>query len=138
MTTIGAPNQTIAAEPIVKNNVQPATNPADIQVPPPAPKEDGGNKLMNALTGLAMIGAGTMLLYNLRKGRGIDAKTLEAFKAQGGKFEKGIAKLADGSNFTGIIHAVPRLSDRGRAGHGQASSGKGDLRRRLLCRLSAL
>lgn len=106
MTTIGAPNQTIAAEPIVKNNVQPATNPADIQVPPPAPKEDGGNKLMNALTGLAMIGAGTMLLYNLRKGKGIDAKTLEAFKAQGGKFEKGIAKLADGSNFTGIINKV--------------------------------
>jgi len=106
MTTIGAPNQTIAAEPIVKNNVQQATTPADIQVPPPAPKEDGGNKLMNALTGLAMIGAGTMLLYNLRKGKGINAQTLEKFKAQGGKFEKGVAKLADGSNFTGVINKV--------------------------------
>lgn len=89
---------------------QPIQNPADIVVPPPSKHEDGSNMLMNTLTGLALIGTAAYLGYNYLKGRGANAeKTLEAFKQQGGKFEKGIAMLKDGTKFTGtIIHKAEK------------------------------
>lgn len=80
----------------------PTTNPGEIQVPPPAEKKEDSSPLFKTLTGLAIVSSAAYLLYNLRKG-GNMVKTLENFKAEGGKFEKGLAKNKDGSLFEGIL-----------------------------------
>lgn len=115
---IGAPRNHTIVDPLVDKAVenriakeQGVQNPIDINVPPPEEKKEGNSKLMNALTGLAVIGAGAMLLYNLRKGKAPEIKTLEKLRAEGFKFEKGIAKLADGSEFTGVFKHTTKTGD---------------------------
>lgn len=89
----------VVSKPAVTTTVK---TPDDIAVLPPAKKEEGSSSLMKALTGLAIVGSAAVLLYNLRKSKDM-VKTVQDFKAQGGKFEKGIAKNADGSLFEGIL-----------------------------------
>ena len=105
MTTISQ-NQGIyeqqVAKPIEKQPQIPA--PEDITVPPPSDSEGGSNYLMNTLTGLALICSAAYIGHNFFKGRGANfEQTVQAFKQKGGYFEKGIAKLQDGSLYTGVL-----------------------------------
>lgn len=112
-TNITAPQNQVVYQPAVNNiSQQQPIQPADIQVPPPAQTEESSNLLWNTITGLALLSTATYLGVNLLKGRGKNPiKTLEAFKQQGGTFEKGVAKLKDGSLYTGIIEHTNKTGD---------------------------
>ena len=103
MSTINTPQITTAAAAAPSVQPKPVTTVDDIVIPEPEKKEDKSNLLAASLTGLALIGVGTYLLYNLRKGKGIPEKTIEMFKKEGNVFERGIAKTKDGTLFSGKI-----------------------------------
>ena len=97
-TTPAVPAQTVTAE-----QPKQTTTIDDIVIPEPEKKENKSNLLATSLTGLALLGVGTYLLYNLKKGKGIPEKTIEMFKKEGNVFERGIAKLKDGTLYTGKL-----------------------------------
>ena len=96
---------------VVQPQAKPVKAADEITVPPPATSENGSNLLMKSLTGLALIATGLYLGKNLLKPSGNIVKTLETFKLQGGKFNRGVATLPDGSTFTGKIKYTSTKGD---------------------------
>ena len=103
----------VTAAPTVQNiPPKPVTTVDDIVIPEPETQKDNSNLLVNALTGLALLGAGSYLVYNLKKGKGIPEKTIEMFKKEGSFFERGIAKTKDGAVFNGKITQITKSGDK--------------------------
>ncbi len=111
MSTINTP-QVITAASAPAIQPKPVTTVDDIVIPEPEEKKDKSNLLAGTLTGLALLGLGSYLIYNVKKGKGIPEKTIEMFKKEGNVFERGIAKTKNGALFNGKIVQKTEKGDK--------------------------